>query len=248
MVFRSHFQGCFRDYFHGHKGALLGNLLLAILTIVIGAPGVVARDNSSGDFSGAQETTAIEMKIDAGEMESVDAGILFEVKGGGGAKTAMKMSWVAVGSGTSAETAKRTTAQSIKAKIEVAQKPDEISILGRTVKIKKVADTKVNAGNMVALYGDGFLYGHNTNAVFGVLSRATTGTNFSVTLNNETKSYRIAKTAVLTKEDTKKSMYSLAKTQSFDGENYDLVLMTCAGRSVGHSDATHRRIVLANRV
>ena len=217
--------------FYGHKGAILGNVLLAALAITAVAPSIVVRD----DFdAAAQEVVATEATADANETEVADAGILFEEK-------------TESATATKATTKKTSAKIAVAKKTDAARKADAISILGRTIKIKLVADTKVDAGKMVALYGNGFLYGHNTSAVFGVLSRATAGTSFSVTLNNETQNYQVAKTVVLTKEDAKRFMYALTKMQSFDGENYDLVLMTCAGEAVGQGDATHRRIVLARK-
>jgi|GEM_PF-6677311 len=151
----------------------------------------------------------------------------------------------------SAKSTKITTASSIqKTTTKTAKttaKSDSITIGGRTISIFTVNNTTVDAGSQVARYkSTGFLYGHNSSSVFGNLKNLSTGTNFSVTLSNQTTTYKIAKIVTLKKSDVAKNMNNLALNQTYGGVKYDLVLMTCAGQKVGSADATHRLIILAN--
>lgn len=125
---------------------------------------------------------------------------------------------------------------------------DNISIGGRTIRIKSVSDTTVDAGRMVAKYGNKFLYGHNSSTVFGHLHTLSVGSTFTVTLGGQTTTYRIAKAVTLEKHtQVAPIMYPIAQAK-YSGQTYDLSIMTCAGVSYGNGDASHRLIIFANRL
>lgn len=123
-----------------------------------------------------------------------------------------------------------------------------IAINGQTSPIFISSSTSTNAGKSVGLYNGKFLYGHRHSSVFGKLASLGAGSTFTVTLNGQTSSYRVAGKVTLDKETTQKYMYSLAVLGSYQGVSYDYVLMTCAGESLGNGDATHREIVFANKI
>ena len=141
---------------------------------------------------------------------------------------------------------------------------NSISVAGRTISIVDVADTAVDAGNHVNKYGDKFLYGHNSAAVFGGLANLSVGQTFSVNYNGSVTTYQVANMVTLTKNFDydileypaipTAGLYNylpgIAKRAQFGkkGPTYDLALMTCAGASVGNGDATHRLVVFANKI
>ncbi|MDO5481084.1 MAG: hypothetical protein Q4F60_01930, partial [Candidatus Saccharibacteria bacterium] len=144
-------------------------------------------------------------------------------------------------------TAKSATSAT-KATIKTTEKPttnnstlkNSISFSGRTIEIFYSSDTKIDSGSRVGFYGSGFLYGHNSSAVFGSLGSVQ---NFSVTLNGVTKNYQVVNRVTLPKtcanstECAQKYMKPFTSTRSYRGKTYDLILMTCAGTPTGPGDA-----------
>ncbi|MBO7561240.1 sortase [Candidatus Saccharibacteria bacterium] len=142
-------------------------------------------------------------------------------------------------------------------------KPDHIEIAGKWVNVYNVDSTALDAGNSVYRfinnakgYDGRFLYGHNSSNVFGGLKNLSIGNIFTVTLNNETVTYRIAEKVVFEKnQETGKltlngagsHMNNVARAK-YNGTQYDLSIMTCHGQSLGHGDATHRLVIFANRI
>ena len=124
-----------------------------------------------------------------------------------------------------------------------------ISVAGKTISIQNSDNTNIDAGNVVKHYLDGKLgnklyYGHNSSAVFGNLKNLVNGDTFSVTENGITKTYRVAKTVTLTYAETDRRMPALPNA-SYNGNTYDIVLMTCAGTSYGDGNASHRLLIFA---
>ena len=66
-------------------------------------------------------------------------------------------------------------------------------------------------------------------------------------MDGELHTYQIAYTETMEKPKVEQNMLSIAYA-NYGGANYDLSLMTCAGRSVGGGDATHRFVVFAYRI
>lgn len=127
-----------------------------------------------------------------------------------------------------------------------------ISVVGRVIPIVDVADTAIDAGGHVNKYGDKFLYGHNSAAVFGDLVYLGVGSVFMVSYAGVTSTYQVNEVQIFEKTS--------ATTLSSNGLNYrmsaivngkgryDMVLMTCYGTMYGNGDASHRLVVFANRV
>ena len=82
----------------------------------------------------------------------------------------------------------RTQAEVVIPQIEIAgiadsyQAYDYISIAGNTVPIFYSSNTLIDAGSQVGLYGEHFLYGHNTANVFGGLANLGIGARFTALL------------------------------------------------------------------
>ena len=150
-------------------------------------------------------------------------------------------------------TPKTTVAAPVLKTAKATTPKNYITLSGRNIEIFKSSDTNINAGSRVGLYGNGFLYGHRS-TVFGSLGSIQT---FSITLDGITKNYTginritLPKTCqTSTDECAEKYMGALTSNQSYRGQKYDLVLMTCAGTTDPNNpaDATHRLIVFANQL
>ena len=129
---------------------------------------------------------------------------------------------------------------------------NSISILGRTIDIFVSSDTRINAGSMVARYINGskyrgqFYYGHNSAQVFGGLANLSVGSTFTINLDGTDYHYRIAKIETVANDDSLASnMKKVASGKDYNGTQYDVTLMTCAGTPYGDGNATHRTIVYA---
>ncbi len=147
--------------------------------------------------------------------------------------------------------------------VKPVTQPDHIQIAGNWVNIYNVDSTALDAGNSVYRfinnakgYDGRFFYGHNSNNVFGGLKNLSNGATFTVTLNNETVTYRIVEKVIFEKnQETGKltlngagsHMNNVARAK-YNGSQYDLSIMTCHGQSLGHGDATHRLVIFANRI
>ena len=143
---------------------------------------------------------------------------------------------------------------------------DQISIAGNNIPIFYSDNTLIDAGSQVGLYGNHFLYGHNTANVFGGLSGMNIGDYFTITLGGQTRTYQVINRDLQTKSHfegdvirktvvsgvtvlTKmKMMKAITAYGEYNGGHYDYILMTCAGTSYGNGDASHRLILMANEV
>lgn len=128
---------------------------------------------------------------------------------------------------------------------------DNITILGKTISVSAVSSTEVDAGNEVKSFRR-MLYGHNSGAVFGNLGNSYVGMTFTVTLSGATKTYRVAEIITFEKiSDTALSVDGQKYTMTAlvnNAKGHSLMLMTCAGQSLGHGDATHRLTVFADEI
>lgn len=157
------------------------------------------------------------------------------------------------------ETAPQKQAEPVK---PVTQ-PNHIEVAGRWVNVYDVNSTALDAGNSVYRfidtaknYNGNFYYGHNSSNVFGGLVNLVEGSTFTITINNVTTTYRVAKIQVFEKnQNTGKLqingegsyMNSVARAK-FGGVQYSVSLMTCHGRSLGNGDATERLVIFANAI
>lgn len=97
---------------------------------------------------------------------------------------------------------------------------------------------------LVGSYTNGgkvFLYGHNT-GVFRQLDRLAQGDWIWYGEGGARQQYIVERVEVLPVEEVK-----MSRLLADDGGS-QLVLMTCAGKSLGDGDATHRLVVFARRV
>ena len=154
----------------------------------------------------------------------------------------------------STATAVKTTQYNSSAAYVAATPENRITIAGKTLEIQETSSTSADAGTHVNKYGAKFLYGHNSSVVFGGLQNLPVGATFSVTLNGQTKTYQIAQKVTFEKNNGLLQLggdgnfMNAVVNASFDGSSYDLSIMTCAGTSLGHGDATHRLVVFAKIV
>ncbi|MBQ9029543.1 hypothetical protein IJ114_02105 [Candidatus Saccharibacteria bacterium] len=144
--------------------------------------------------------------------------------------------------------------------------PDVINIAGNYIPIFYSSNTLIDAGNEVGLYGEHFMYGHNTSHVFGGLRYLGVGDRFTVTLGGVTRTYQIMNTDTREKSyfegsfyrqkkmpgmvvfESVKIMKAITANGEYQGQYYDYILMTCAGTSYGNGDASHRLILMANEI
>lgn len=94
------------------------------------------------------------------------------------------------------------------------------------------------------------VYGHNTGNLLGSLSARYAGEIIKITEGGVTQDYRVA--AVLTYEKNADGNLNgdpnLMRSIVYTALGHDVALMTCAGRSLGGGDATHRLVVYADAV
>ena len=129
---------------------------------------------------------------------------------------------------------------------------NSIAVAGKVLEIVDVDDTMVDAGDHVNKYGDKFLYGHNSSAVFGNLASLSVGNVFTVSYNGVSTNYQVQEivlyektsATVLTVDGKDYKMRAVANGRG----KYEMVLMTCAGTSYGNGDASHRLVIYANAI
>lgn len=144
--------------------------------------------------------------------------------------------------------------------------PNNITIMEKTVPLIQTGSTEIVYDYAASRYGEKFIYGHNSAAVFGVLYSAGVGQSFSTTMNGITKNYMISDIVVYEKNQSNyllqlngrgNYMNSVAaaikksineSTSQVTLSYYDLSIMTCYGIMLGGGDATHRLVIFANEI
>ena len=133
-----------------------------------------------------------------------------------------------------------TQKKTIEPKPQVAAKTaplDFIKINGRTIQLLPANCNTMPTPNYSSAnfchYGDSsnlFIYGHNTNAIFGTLKNLPVGASFTVTLNGETTTYRISKTFIKsTLELSHNNGLRSSIFKGFYGGSADIMIQTCHG-------------------
>ena len=141
----------------------------------------------------------------------------------------------------------------VEAEVVAAPAPaNSIAIAGRVIDIVDVNNTAVDAAGHVNKYGDKFLYGHNSSAVFGGLADMGVGNVFTVAYGGVSTNYQVSEVVIYEKiSDTILRAagvdYKMRVIVNGKGR-YDMVLMTCYGTSYGNGDASHRLVLFANRI
>lgn len=138
------------------------------------------------------------------------------------------------------------------ANLAVSKPTNSIDIFGRSIEVVIVGDTAIDAGNHVNKYGDKFLYGHNSGAVFGSLSSLGIGSGFTLNLGSNSTSYTVTEIQMYEKtsdysltEVSTRQLYSMDAI-AYRAKGHRLALMTCAGTMYSGGDASHRLIVYAD--
>ncbi len=126
-----------------------------------------------------------------------------------------------------------------------------INVSGKSLPITVVSKMEVEPGTGVKMFRK-MIYGHSTPAIFGGLFNLRNGMTFTVTLNGTTTTYRVSD--IITFEKSSATSLSVnGKRYSMDALTknalgHDLMLLTCAGQSLGGGDATHRLAVFADKI
>lgn len=157
------------------------------------------------------------------------------------------------------KSANTQVARSVQKPVQPAAPANSITITGNTIEIVNVSQI-VESGNHVNRY-DKLLYGHNYNYIFGKLSSLGVGSTFVVRVNGRETTYRVGSKVYYDKDNSTKNgalrrnggkknyMRSIAGAYDFDAsKQYDIALMTCAGRSLGGGDATQRLVLYASAI
>ena len=126
--------------------------------------------------------------------------------------------------------------------------------------------TSVQSHNLTGsdIYKTGkLIYGHNSANLLGSIRSLSVGSTFTITENGTTTTYQVQDSRIFKKTDEKTldlctsgydncngGTYYIANIQnaSFRGQNYGVALFTCDGTNLGGGDATHRRVVFANKI
>ena len=134
---------------------------------------------------------------------------------------------------------------------------------GYNYTVTRTTGTVVKTPTYSDIYRTGSLvYAHNSSNLFGNLKNLGIGATFTLTENGVATTYRVSgveyfkKITVSNGEDLAKCvggttdncsgrwMNSIVK----NGLYHNVALMTCAGTSYGNGDASHRLVILADRV
>ncbi len=136
-------------------------------------------------------------------------------------------------------------------KVRVATPVNGISLGGDAIPITNVSSTTQDSGSGINRIGK-LLYGHNSASVFGSLKNLTVGSTFTVTENNITTTYQVAK--ITTYEKSADGRLQLNNSGSYmkairdRALGHDIALMTCAGTPYGNGNASHRLVIFANEI
>lgn len=133
---------------------------------------------------------------------------------------------------------------------------NNIQIAGKTLEIVDVSTTTIDSGDHVNKYGSKFYWGHNSSEVFRGLYNLGEGSTFTMSYGGVTRNYRVNKKEIFEKnfetgtlQLNGKGSYMISLVNGrYEGKSYDVVLMTCYGKSVGATDATHRYVLFANAI
>ena len=126
---------------------------------------------------------------------------------------------------------------------------NHIAVAGKRLAVTEVSSLEINPGNATKKFRK-MIYGHNTAGVFGVLSSLGIGSTFSVTLGGVTTNYRVSEIVMFEKISSTR-LSANGVNYSMDALNrnakgHSIMLLTCAGQSLGGGDATHRLAVFAD--
>lgn len=139
------------------------------------------------------------------------------------------------------------------ANIPALPKPkyNHINLFGREIPVYggSVANDKLQTPYSAATIYNKMIYGHRL-TVFGGVMNLGVGSTFTVTLNNQTTTYRVVGVEDTSVENAKNNASILynATYKAYKYGAYDLTLMTCTGTINADGSASHRRIVMAKRV
>ena len=136
------------------------------------------------------------------------------------------------------------------------QNSNPVSVVAQPVNFSIVNPTPVNnpaidAGNSIMrymTYGGRFLYAHSSRA-FSPLKSNYEGGQITVTMDGQTATYKIALRKVFVKAtelDNNSARRLALYSSKYNGQSYDLTLMTCGNGS--NDDSNYRLVLFTNRV
>lgn len=128
---------------------------------------------------------------------------------------------------------------------------NHISVAGRNLSVTEVSSLVMNPGNATLKFRK-MIYGHNTAGIFGNLQSLVVGSVFTVELNGITTNYRVSEKVTFEKSSST-TLRANGQTYTMDAltrnaKGHSLMLLTCAGQSLGGGDATHRLALFADAI
>lgn len=128
---------------------------------------------------------------------------------------------------------------------------NHISLAGRNLGVTEVSSLVMNPGNATLKFRK-MIYGHNTAGIFGNLQSLGVGSVFTVELNGITTNYRVSEKVTFEKSSST-TLRVNGQTYTMDAltrnaKGHSLMLLTCAGQSLGGGDATHRLAMFADAI
>ena len=128
---------------------------------------------------------------------------------------------------------------------------NHISVAGRNLTVTEVSNLVMDPGNTTMKFRK-MIYGHSTAGIFGGLQNLGVGSVFSVELNGVITNYRVSEKITFEKSSSS-TLRANGQTYTMDAltrnaKGHSLMLLTCAGQSLGGGDATHRLALFADAI
>jgi sortase (surface protein transpeptidase) len=126
---------------------------------------------------------------------------------------------------------------------KVASKNNTIQITGKTITLRPtdcntMSKPDYSSANYCHFRGSDslFVYGHNTSNIFGQIKNLKAGSTFTITLNNQTVTYKVTKSFVLPVDmlNSKSKDAGVIRAQLFSGTydgKSDITIQTCEGKN-----------------
>ena len=143
--------------------------------------------------------------------------------------------------------------KTVKMPISRSLAKNRIDITGRSIPLKHVSCEEMptpnySSANYCSFRGSSsiFIFGHNTNSIFGSIRHLKRGQTFQITFNGKTTTYRVTENFAMTMKELSGNNKNELRFNIFSGTylgRSDITIQTCEG----HND-TSRRYIKAVRV